>query len=44
MTLEAVPAELRTTAKWDFSGLRAMYQRSLWDAACRWDLPNPEHR
>ena len=25
MTLEAVPAELRTTAKWDFSGLRAIY-------------------
>jgi multimeric flavodoxin WrbA len=19
-------------------------QRSLWDAGCRWDLPNPEHR
>ena len=25
MTLDAIPAELRTTAEWDFSGLRAMY-------------------
>ena len=25
MTLEAVPAELRTSEQWDFSGLRALY-------------------
>jgi hypothetical protein len=38
--LDERQSELVETRRWDFKH----HQRSLWDAGCRWDFPNPEHR